>query len=256
MSQKNRQYPDWAIIGSELLNPLLSLLVKKSEERQGGSANTNFVCQGATIHFAQCLELSERENRKGHHAISMCILRQCIEALSIIEVGLNSNIAWADGILEKWHGNAITLGKIRKQLQVQAWPLYGKGLWAESWSEFFSQLSSAVQPYAHYTRDLLAWQMQILHTPTASREVDSGIVLNAKIGPNTYDADKATRVTLYQTVLLWAVGRIILENSNDSRLPKDKLLNLGNALSKAQELGLGHWSWEEQFWATEFTNPE
>lgn len=256
MNQKTRQYPDWAIIGSELLNPLLALLIQKTEERQGGSANTNFVCQGAAIHFAQCLELSERENRKGHHAISMCILRQCIEAFSIIEVGLNSNIPWADGILEKWHDNAITLGKIRKELEAQAWTLYGKGLWSESWSKFFSQLAGAVQPYAHYTRDLQAWQMQVLQTPAAFRKADGGIQLYAKIGPNTYDADKATRVTLYQTVLLWAVGRIILGNSSDPRLPKDKLLNLGTALSKAPELGLGHWSWEEQFWATEFTNPE
>lgn len=186
----------------------------------------------------------------------MCILRQCIEALSIIEVGLNGDIPWAEGILEKWHAKSITLGKIRRELEARAWPLYGHGLWSESWAEFFSQLAGAVQPYAHYTRDLQAWQMQVLEAPAASRLADGGIVLQAKIGPNTYDADKATRVTLYMTVLLWAVGRIILDNGNDYRLPKDKLLRLGTALSKAPELGCGHWSWEEQFWATEFIDPE
>jgi len=255
MSQPREKYPDWAILGSELLGPVLALLIQKMEERPSDDPNTNFVCQGAALHFAQCFGVSEGENRKGHHAVSMCILRQCIESLSIIELGLCQDINWANSILSGWHENTISLGKIRKELEQNVWAIYGKGLWSESWSEFFAELAGAVQPYAHYTRDLQAWQLEILKSPEASRTEDGGIVLYAKIGPDTYDADKATRITLYQIVLIWAVGRVVMANARDSRLQEDKILKLGVALSKAPELGLGRLSWREQFWATEFNEP-
>jgi hypothetical protein len=90
----------------------------------------------------------------------MALLRQCVEALTIVDVGLQPH-EFATDVLLSWVEDRLTQGQIRKKLEAERWPQYGCGLWQESWGEYFGNLARAVQPYAHYSRTLMGWQFSV-----------------------------------------------------------------------------------------------
>jgi hypothetical protein len=105
------------------------------------------------------LLLANRANREGMHANALALTRQCVEAISVIELGLCSH-ADAEALLQKWESDELTPGVLRKWLSEHIWDAYGCGLWTESWSEFMSRFVRAVQPYAHYSTQLAKWQLR------------------------------------------------------------------------------------------------
>jgi hypothetical protein len=109
--------------------------------------------QLAVFHLDACLNASIEANAALTPTVAMCLLRQCVETLTIIDVGLQPS-KYRDPVLDTWHEGKKTTGALRKDLEQEIWPRYGPGIWDESWSEYFSNLAQAVHPHAHYTSQL------------------------------------------------------------------------------------------------------
>jgi hypothetical protein len=156
--------------------------------------------------------------------------------------------------LNDWlHGRKKT-GEIRKQLGERVWPSYGYGLWQETWSEFIREFGEALHPYAHYTSALQAWQIALMQD-SAIQDDHGNYLLIAKVGLDTYDANKATRITLLHVLLSYVLGRVALANRSVNGLNSDSISALGKAIADSEELFSGRLKWHQQFLALEFTPP-
>jgi len=192
----------------------------------------------AVCHFVGCLETSIEANKQGKHSVAVCLVRQCLEALTIIDVGLQKP-AYAEPLLLAWSEGKKTAGQLRQNLEHDIWPHYGKGLWTESWAEFFGNLAQSVHPYAHYSPELQGWQWATI----TSRETGALMA----IGPDTYDELRAARITLLHILLIWASGRIIL--AYDGKLldntHQEQMAELGAAIASSNLL------FEKQNWGVQ-----
>ena len=193
------------------------------------------------------LFLANQANRDGMHANALALTRQCIEAISIIEIGMCGHPD-AEKLLLTWDEDRINPGKLRVWLQANVWPSYGSGLWTEPWSTFMREFAAAVQPYAHYGRSLAQWQLRLIRAPEAV-ESENDLLAVIEITPRAYDAQKATRITLFHALLTYVLGRVwMATNSHD--LEVAALINrLGVALGKSRYLDGHQTNWGQQFWA-------
>lgn len=194
------------------------------------------------------LFLANQANCEGMHANALALTRQCVEAISVVELGI-CNHPDAENTLLKWEADRATAGELRKWLQANVWPNYGTGLWTESWDIFMREFASAIQPYAHYGRNLAKWQLrfhgfvEVTDDPTVSAQ---GLI---EIRPRAYDAQKATRITMYHALLTYVLGRVWMA-SNPGDAEFDTLIGrLGTALGKSRYLDGHATDWSQQFWA-------
>ncbi|KAA9001637.1 hypothetical protein FJU30_04920 [Affinibrenneria salicis] len=186
------------------------------------------------------LLLANRANKDGMHANALALTRQCIEAISIIELGICGH-SEANSILLKWEKDQMTPGKVRAWLEENVWDKYGSGLWNESWTIFMREFSKAIQPYAHYGRDLAQWQVRL-------HRVD-GIKAVLEMKPHAYDPQKATRITLYHALLTYVLGRVWLSANHGDEQFEELICKLGIALGKSRYLDGHATNWSQQFWA-------
>lgn len=191
------------------------------------------------------LLLANQANRDGMHANALALTRQCIEALGVIELGICGH-ADAEATLTKWNEDKLTPGKLRAWLQDNVWQSYGHGLWSEPWAVFMREFTAAIQPYAHYGRNLAQWQLRF---HGAYKEPDESIHLVIEMSPHAYDKQKATRITLYHALLTYLLGRAwMAANPNDGDFSL-LITNLGAALGKSRYLDGHETDWGQQFWA-------
>jgi hypothetical protein len=194
------------------------------------------------------LSLANQANREGMHANALALTRQCIEAISVVELGICHHPD-AEGMLLKWEDDRATAGEMRKWLQANVWPQYGAGLWTEPWDVFMREFASAIQPYAHYGRNLAQWQVR-LHgfvEPTDDPTVAAQGLIEMR--PRAYDPQKATRITMFHAVLTYVLGRVWMA-SNPGDAEFDALIGrLGTALGKSRYLDGHATDWSQQFWA-------
>lgn len=191
------------------------------------------------------LFLANRANRDGMHANALALTRQCLEAISIVELGLTSNSGAAD-VLLRWERDEMKPGALRAWLEANVWQGYGSGLWTEPWSDFMRQLAGAIQPYAHYTSRLQQWQAHFMGRPDPAKPN----VILMRIAPNAYDPQKATRITLYHAILTYALARIWIASHGQDDTEFAALINrLGRALGSSNYLDGHETNWEQQFWA-------
>ncbi len=247
-------YPEWFRLGNPLMWAIPKAVYDFLDNGSPLSIHHQNAVRCALIHFIHCLNLSVETNRKGQHAVSICLLRQCAEALTVIEVGLVHDAAFSSSLLAAWLNGSKTSGATRKELAQKVWPQYGVGLWQESWSEFVAEFGQALHPYAHYSPELQAWQIA-LATDKPHEDRDGNYLFLGKVGLETYEANKATRITLLHVLLSYMLGRIVVENEGVPELRRDEISQLGTAIAESPELYHGKISWHQQFWAHEFTNP-
>lgn len=193
------------------------------------------------------LLLANQANRDGMHANALALTRQCVEATSIIELGV-CNHPDAEATLLKWDSDSLTPGKLRAWLQANVWSEYGNGIWDEPWSTFMREFAAAIQPYAHYGRNLAQWQLRLhgFHDPSEPNADSHAIV---ELRPRAYDAQKATRITLFHALLSYMLSRIWLA-ANPADAEFTKLIGrLGTALGKSRYLDGHQTNWSQQFWA-------
>lgn len=244
--------PEWFTIGDQLMEPVVRELSGTVRSIQQSDLDLKTACEAAGLHFVQCVDTSIQVNKRGLHAIAVSLVRQCMEALSVVDAGLQRP-GLRDELVRAWLDEKITAGGIRKRLDAEVWANYGEGLWGESWSEFMSEFSQAVHPYAHYTQLLQGWQFAHL-SDQLFKSQDGSYTTYMSIGPDTYDTTKATRITLLHMILEWVAGRMVLANGHAQELAA-RIGALGEALAEAEWLGGGKTPWHQEFWPHMFDKP-
>ncbi len=88
----------------------------------------------------------------------------------------------------------------------------------------------------------------------AHKDRDGNYLFLARVGLETYEANKATRVTLLHVLLSYILGRIVVENNGVPGVMNGEVRALGKAIAASPELYQGKINRHQQFWAHEFTN--
>lgn len=216
------------------------------------SANTMSVQVSSTPRLAHwfildTLLLANQANRDGMHANALALTRQCVEAIGVVELGVCGHPD-AEAMLLKWDADELTAGALRAWLQAHVWTGYGSGLWDEPWSTFMREFAGAIQPYAHYGRSLAQWQVRLhrFHDGGAPNTDAHAII---EMRPRAYDAQKATRITLFHALLSYVLGRI-WQAANPKDIEFAALMTrLGGALGNSRYLDGHQTDWSQQFWA-------
>jgi hypothetical protein len=110
------------------------------------------------------------------------------------------------------------------------------------------EFAAAIQPYAHTSRSLAQWQMRLhgLNNPDDPNAAKTALI---EFRPRAYNPQKATRITLFHSLLTYVLGRVWLA-ANRSDPPFAALLTrLGVALGKSRYLDGHETDWSQQFWA-------
>ena len=231
--------PDWLVLGNAMIGPLLADTSSGLKARYIPDFHLSQLPILALFHLAHSLQSSMDTNYEGRHAVALSLLRHAIESITIVELGLIGTEE-ANQLLEAWDKGKKSQGNLRKALERIAWPKYGSGIWNEPWSEFFSSLAKAVQPYTHCSSELMQWNMAVL-----SVEDDYRLVA----GAGMYDPVKASRLTLFHVLVVWTLGRILLENSPESfvSLEKEDISRLRGSLAGSEFL-VENEDWSIQLW--------
>jgi hypothetical protein len=172
-------------------------------------------------------------------------MRQCVESLTVVELGMIDKTL-GDRLLEDFSAGKSTHGELRMSLEKNAWSRYGTGLWNEPWSEYFSELSRAVQPYSHCGNELLQWGIHVISGQDDVLKGEERLLASAF----AYDPIKASRITLYHSLLLWTLARLTAGNRPDASSTKvsdQQISEWGEAIGRAK-LWIQKGNWSTQFW--------
>ena len=236
--------PEWFRL-TEVLTPQTFSRIGDAVENCQLSMQTKYSPLLAYWFMCDSFYLACEVNQKGMHANALALTRQSIEALGVVELGICKKEG-AEETLAKWNGDNLKPGNLRAWLQNNVWQTYGPGLWNEPWSDFMREFAKAIQPYAHYCRDLAQWQQRLKNV---TNEDDGSITAQIEIGPRAYDPQKATRISLFHAILTFALGRIwIAANPQDTEFSA-LIFRLGEALGKSEYLDGHSTDWGQQFWA-------
>lgn len=241
--------PDWFLKGDDLLWKTLHVAHSKTGQIEEPALRVPTEC--ASIYLINTLKASVDLNREGKHSIAIALLRQCTESVTVLELGLIDKSVGRD-LIAGWKDGSKSQGNLRQELEAKIWRDYGSGLWEEPWTDYFGDLARAVNPYAHYTPKLQGWQM-VVPEGMPLFKTDSGMLKSyMTYGFESYDASKATRITLLHILISWTVGRLVIENGGDEKLETGKIESLGDSIADSEILGKGELDWPQQFWANEF----
>jgi hypothetical protein len=196
--------PEWKNTADKIASVVLSLTDRELVKSDSTDLDSNLIPHLATYHLNACLNASIEANAAFQPSVAICLLRQCVEALTVIDVGFQ-DLSLRDPLFKEWRAGKTSTGALRKRLEKDVWPRYGVGLWDESWTEFFSNLANAVHPYAHYSPELLGWQQSIV-------AFDGGNRFLVATGPCGQDPVKASRLALLQALVIWTLARLLLAN--------------------------------------------
>jgi len=243
----NRKIPEWFLL-SEEATPQVMSRIAATVSNSVMSMQVRSTPTLAYWFMLDSLMLANRANREGMHANALSLTRQCLEALSVIELGLCRHHD-AEAVLLKWDSDAITAGKLRAWLEKSVWPQYGVGLWNEPWSTFMREFAAALQPYAHYGSKLAQWQIRLLPGGARGENHSGPYTRLLELRPRAYDAQKATRITLFHAVLTYTLGRIWAASNRDDTVFSALIAQLGTAISKSRYLDGHATDWSQQFWA-------
>jgi hypothetical protein len=242
---KQKSVPEWFVL-SEELSPLVFQRLSFALSNVSLPMNIKMQPLQAFWHVLNVLHIANQANREGMHANALSITRQCIECISIIELGLSQN-SEAFGLLERWNRDGLRPGDLRAWLEKNIWPAYGLGLWSESWSEYMAALAKSLQPYAHYSAPLSQWYGR-LHEVSENSNNNTYALL--ELGPKTYDPQKATRITLYHALIVFTLARIwaATAGTKDTKF-RESLDRFRIALGNSRYLDGESIKWDQQFWA-------
>jgi hypothetical protein len=236
--------PEWFTLSEELLPQIMQRLARSLKDLPLPIEVRSFPMQ-AHWFLLDSLYLANIANRDGMHANALAITRQCLEAISIIELGLCSFSGSAE-MLEKWSLGSQSSGALRKWLESHVWASYGDGLWSEPWKEFMAKLCGAIQPYAHYSSHLAQWQTKIHRM---EEESDGGYTGIVEMRPRLCDPQKATRITLYHGLVAFALARIWIAAAKSDKEFESSIDRLRIALGSSIYLDGSRTVWEDQFLA-------
>ncbi len=239
---RQREIPEWFSKAEEAFDPIHQRIAA-AVKAHGLPTHLSLAPQEAVYFFVHSMQIAYEANKAGVHANALSQTRYCVEALTIIELGICRKNG-REAILEEWLDGKASPGKVRQWLAQNVWPSYGTGLWSESWEDFMTKLAKAVQPYAHYTAQLAQWQSR-LHFANPGEKT-----AYIESGPMVYDPQKATRITLLHSILNYTLARIWLASSTTKDLEFHAIVTcLRQALGKSRYLDGQQTNWEHQFFA-------
>ncbi len=244
--------PEWFSIG-EMATSQVMQRIANSVSANSMSSQVKLSPMLAYWFICDSLLLANRANKEGMHANALALMRQCVEAMSVVELGICCH-PYAESILLKWDDDGITAGKLRCWLQDNVWLNYGVGLWTEPWHVFMREFSAAVQPYAHYGRSLAQWQLRLHGFVEATNNPGVAAHGLVEVRPRAYDPQKATRITLFHALIIYILGRTWMATDKKDSGFSILIDNLGTSLGKSRYLD-GHLTdWSKQFWAMMWEN--
>lgn len=213
-----------------MLGPVLAIGLDRKNFSHLSNPDLQAMPYLAVCHVANAVKASALSNEQGMHSVAVCLVRQCVEAITIFEIGLQDR-SFTEPLLMAWKEGSKSQGELRRSLENHVWTSYGTGLWEELWAEFFGNLARSVQPYAHYTPELQGWQF-------ATVNYSGGHEFTVMVGPGTYDALQASRVTLLHCLVGWAMARVLLASKRNSGIRQwsVEIDELGRALAKSKLL--------------------
>lgn len=238
--------PSWFNIAQHLLIPVFKFAGQALDQANWNSMHPITCAKSALYHIRGCLNMVNIANAEGEHSVGAALIRQCVEAITLVEFGLQEESIGAPA-LNAWHENKKTNGQLRKMAEAQIWYRYEKGLWNESWEEFFGELSKVVQTYAHYSQRLMLWQFHFESSePQQVREIAGRKLAlhRTHLGPDPQDDEKVWQLALLQALIIWTVGRILVENHSPHTIKSD-VDRLGKELAQSSILAKGQLNWSE-----------
>lgn len=161
-----------------------------------------FIPHYAGKHCLESIRLSRLANEGGAHAIAVGLLRDAVEALSVVAMGISDDPSKLD-VLRQWDEERLNAGALRAYLEEKVWPNAAiPGLWGEPWAEFWASLARSVQPYAHFSPLRMRWHQHI--------QIIEGkwhIWINHPSGD--FEIYRGARVVAFQLLLFWAFAELI-----------------------------------------------
>jgi len=246
MSQPKRSPPEWFVLGEEA-TPQVMACVANLVAANNLTLQVRTAPMLAHWFLLDSLLLANRANRDGMHANALSITRQCLEAMTVVELGVCGHTE-SEAMLLSWERDELTAGKLRAWLEHHVWPQYGSGLWAEPWATFMREFARALQPYAHYGPQLSQWQVRLV-PGTCGTESTGPATAVIEVRPRAYDAQKGTRITLFHAVLTYALGRVCVARGSARDDLAALIARLGSALGKSRYLDGHETDWSRQLWA-------
>jgi hypothetical protein len=231
--------PRWFELSHDLIWPMVDMGLEILYDIKRSTLDLQAIPYLALLHHGGCLQASMLANEHGKHAAAVCLVRQSVEALTVVDIGLQPS-KFAEPLLCGWKEGKKSHGQLRQALEKEIWPRYGKGLWEEPWSTFYANLAQAVQPYAHYSPELQGWQFMMLEYKGAKNSIFA-------TGMNTFDDLKATRITLFHTILTWVLGRLLMAHGGTEKIKSiiTRVNDLGQAIASSSLLfKRDDWGWQ------------
>lgn len=129
----------------------------------------------------------------------------------------------------EWCRGETTIGKLRSKFGIALWSLDSATFLGQPWAAFMADLYKSIQDYAHYNPTTHQWAMNAL----GSKWHESGYI---SVAAETwkYCPEKATRITQYQSIVLYAIARTFM---TASRVNDWQTVGLSN-LMQAYERGM------------------
>jgi len=241
----------WVTATQRIVADLFPLIDRALDDRRSGREPLATIPRLALFHLLGCLQTSMSANERGEHSVAMSLLRQCVETLFVVELGFQ-DATLRDPVIAKWVESRKPQSEMRQYLDEIMPRRQDAGLWNESWYEFVSNLTRAVQPYAHYTSALAGWQIaQYPHT------FDNRVF--ALVGPAAFDIVNATRISLLHALVVWALGEITQRAAPDVFDSRPDVLETIQELKanlRTTELLQDHHNWADQIASNVLAKPQ
>ena len=103
--------PKWLDVADRLMAIILPITSQAIESKKSiSNVHISIIPELALYHLTGCLDASAIANGGGMHSVAVCLVRQCVETITVIDVGLQEDkirepmlIAWDEG--KKSHGD-------------------------------------------------------------------------------------------------------------------------------------------------------
>ena len=176
-------------------------------------------------HCLQSVRVSRLANEGATPAVAVGLLRDAVEALSIVALSISDDGKKAR-LLDKWNKERLSAGELRKHLEREVWPNISiTGLWGETWADFWASLARSVQPYAHFSPLRMRWHQNVQFI-----EGQWHVLINHPSGD--FEIYRAARIVAFQLLIFWAFAELVCVFNG---APSNQLVQLASHSQKAKE---------------------
>ena len=213
--------PDYWKKTHEPLNLELQSVVAGSWADQPPIADLQlqFIPHYAGKHCLESVRISRLANEGGAHAVAVGLLRDAVEALSLVALGISHDPDKVR-LLSQWNEERLSAGDLRKHLEAKVWPqVFITGLWGESWDSFWASLARSVQPYAHFSPLRMRWHQHV-------QIIDGKWHIWINHPSSAFEIYRAARLVAFQLLIFWAFAELVCAFDAAPRYQLSRLTSL------------------------------